>query len=167
MYGVRKISKNEKIDKSLIIGTEITAHGWRKYSPKKKFGLYCFINIHRALHTLEGDYWVVLEFDEKDIILVDGYRCRINKGKIVFLSKNPAGILQFFDYEKFDSRMAYYWSRDFGDQDIMIDKIKESMWAYKWAKDIGNQDVMIDRITEPFWSQIFHNQRIAKYLPDF
>jgi hypothetical protein len=30
----------------------------------------------------------------------------------------------------------------------MIDRITESKWAYYWALDIGNQDVMIARFPE-------------------
>jgi hypothetical protein len=44
-----------------------------------------------------------------------------------------------------DSKYAYYWAMNIGNQDIMIDRITDSKYAYYWAKDIGNQDIMIDR----------------------
>ncbi len=156
MYGLRKISRNGTNNYNdflwpLEVGAEVEAPDWNP-EPKCGGGLHCLPNAIGCWGLLFGYYWAVLEFDENDMVLIGNDKCKVKKCKIVFLSENPEGMIQFFDHEKFDSRMAYYWSRDFGDQDIMIDKIKESMWAYKWAKDIGNQDVMIDRITEPLWA---------------
>jgi hypothetical protein len=51
-----------------------------------------------------------------------------------------------------DSKYAYWWARDIGNKDIMIDRITDSYYAYCWARDIGNQDIMIDRVTESHWA---------------
>ena len=50
------------------------------------------------------------------------------------------------------SEPAYYWARDIGNRDIMINHIEDSEWAFRWAMNIGNQDIMIDRITESEWA---------------
>lgn len=31
----------------------------------------------------------------------------------------------------------------------------ESKWAYRWACDIGDQIIMIERITEPHWARLW------------
>ncbi len=51
-----------------------------------------------------------------------------------------------------DSGYAYYWARDIGNRDIMIDRITDSKYAYLWASNIGNRDIMIDRITDSKWA---------------
>ncbi len=51
-----------------------------------------------------------------------------------------------------DSEWAYYWARFIGNQDIMINRITDSVYAYRWARDIGNRDIMIDRITKSEWA---------------
>ena len=51
-----------------------------------------------------------------------------------------------------ESEYAFYWARDIGNIDIMINKITESKWAYEWARWIGNQDFMITKITESEWA---------------
>ncbi len=70
-----------------------------------------------------------------------------------------------------DSKYAYYWAKNIGNKDIMIDRITESEYAYWWAMDIGNQDIMINRITDSKyayrWARYIGNQDImtARY-PD-
>jgi hypothetical protein len=44
-----------------------------------------------------------------------------------------------------DSEYAYFWARDIGNQDIMINCITDSVYAYCWARGIGNTDIMIAR----------------------
>jgi len=50
-----------------------------------------------------------------------------------------------------ESKWAYWWAYYIGNRDIMINKITESAWAYGWARDIGNKDIMKSRVTEPKW----------------
>jgi len=58
-----------------------------------------------------------------------------------------------------DSRYAYCWAMNIGNQDIMIDRITDSQYAYTWATDIGNQDIMIDKITDSYYAYLW-----AKYI---
>ena len=51
-----------------------------------------------------------------------------------------------------ESKYAYWWARDIGNRDIMIDRITESEYAYLWARFIGNTDIMIDRITDSVYA---------------
>ena len=158
MYGLRKISKNNKneffdeidefndYDWPLEVGKRINK------TPPKRGDLYCLLNAKGNWNLLSGEYWAVLEFDEKDMVLIDNEKCKVKKCKIIFLSENPEGMLKFFDHEKFDSATAFKWASFVGNKDIMISKISESRWAYVWAKDIGNEDIMIDRITDSFWA---------------
>ena len=156
MYGLRKIRKNGKNDYNnfvwpLEVGAEVEASDWNS-KPECGGGLHCLPNAQGHWYLLHGHYWAVLEFDEKDMILIDSGKCKVKKCKIVFLSENPEGLLQFFDHEKFDSETAYWWARNIGNKDIMIDKITDSHWAYYWADNFGNRDIMIDRITESQWA---------------
>ena len=157
------------------MGAEVEAPDWNP-KPVCGGGLHCLPNAVGDWRLLKGDYWAVLEFDEGDMVLIEDNKCKVKKCKIVFLSENHSEeMLQFFDHEKFDSIIAYYWglylgNRDImspkivesecaynwayhiGNKNIMIDKISESRWAYWWAMNIGNKDIMIDRITESEWA---------------
>ena len=63
-----------------------------------------------------------------------------------------------------NSEYAYYWAKDIGNRDIMIDRITDSDYAYAWAKYIGNKDIMIDRITDSkyayYWARYIGNEDI-------
>jgi hypothetical protein len=48
------------------------------------------------------------------------------------------------------SSSAYWWSKNIGDREIMIDRITDSAYAYYWARDIGDKQIMRDRITDPY-----------------
>ena len=152
MYGLRKIRKDGKNDYNdfvwpLEVGAEVEAPDW---NPEL---LMCSLpRVTGSWDLLYGDCWGVFEIEEKDIILINNYIWKVRKCKIVFLSENPEGMLQFFDHEKFDSETAYNWAYHIGNQDIMIDKIVESEWACRWAVNIGNKDIMINRITESRWA---------------
>ena len=153
MYGLRKIRKNgnnyfNDFVWPLEVGAEVEAPDWNP-EPVCGGGLHCLPNGdgNWDLFFSYGHYWAVLEFDEKDMVLIDSEKCKVKKCKIVFISENPEGMLQFFDYENFNSRTAFHWARHIGNQDIMISKIVESEWAYKWAFHIGNRNIMINRIT--------------------
>ena len=52
---------------------------------------------------------------------------------------------------KLPSRWAYYWAKDIGDREILIEKVHESKWAYRWALELGDKEIMIDRVTESRW----------------
>ena len=156
MYGLRKISKDGKNQYNdfvwpLEVGAEVEAPDWNPV-PKCGGGLHCLPNTKGNWYLLDGEYWAVLKFNRKDKIQIDSNKCKVRKCKIVFLSENPEGMLKFFNSNKFDSKTAYKWALDIGNQDIMIDRITESEWAYKWAYYIGNRDIMIDRITESEWA---------------
>jgi hypothetical protein len=96
-------------------------------------------------YLLEGDYWAVLEFDEKDKVQIDSDKCKVKKCKIVFLSEKTEGILKYFDVNKFDSRTAYFWARNIGNRKIMINRITSIADAYLWCRDIGNKKFMIKK----------------------
>ena len=150
MYGLRKIKIDGKNDLNefmwpLEVGAEVEAPDWYP-EPKCGGGLYCLPNASGDWGLLSGEYWAVLEFDEKDMVQIDSEKCKVKKCKIVFLSENPNGMLKFFDHEKFDSETAYNWAYHIGDRDIMIDRITEPKWVFWWAAYIGNKDIMIDRI---------------------
>jgi hypothetical protein len=156
MYGLRKISKDGKNGYNdfvwpLTVGAEVEAPDWNPM-PKCGGGLHCLPNAKGDWDLLDGYYWAVLKFNKKDMVQIDGEKCKVRKCKIVFLSENPDGLLKFFNASKFNSETAYYWAYDIGDRDIMIDRITESEWAYRWALNIGDKDVMIDRITDPCWA---------------
>ena len=173
MYGLRKITKDGKNSYNnfvwpLEVGAEVEAPDWNP-EPKCGGGLHCLLDAQGGWPLLNGYYWAVLEFDEKDMVLIDGDKCKVRKCKIVFLSKNPEGLEKFFDFEKFDSQTAFYWAKNIGDRKQMIDKIAESGWAYYWSKDIGNREQMIDKITESEWAYYWarcvgdKEQMIAKF----
>ena len=124
-------------------------------------GLHCLPNAIGNWNLLDGHYWVVLEFDEKNKVQIDTGKCKARKCKIVFLSKNPEGLLQFFDHEKFNSETAYWWATKIGNKDIMIDRITESKWAYYWAYFFGNKDIMISKVVESDWAYMW-----ALYIGD-
>ena len=170
MYGLRKIAKDGKNPYNffiwpLIVDAEVEAPDWNP-EPFCGGGLHCLPNAIGNWHLLVGDYWAVLEFDEKDMVLIDDAdKCKVKKCKIVFLSEDPSEeMLQFFDHEQFNSEIAYLWGLHFGNRDIMFPKIVESKWAYYWADNFGNQDVLIDRITESeyayYWARNIGNRDI-------
>ncbi len=156
MYGLRKIAKDGKNSYNdfvwpLEVGADVEAPDWNS-EPNCGGGLHCLPNARGDWYLLSGEYWAVLKFNKKDMVQIDSEKCKVRKCKIVFLSENPEGMLKFFDHEKFDSETAYYWARNIGNKNIMIDKIIDSFWAYFWAVYIGNRDIMIDRITESKWA---------------
>ena len=63
------------------------------------------------------------------------------------------------------SKLAFYWALNVGDQDLMIDYVKEPRYAFCWAEHIGDSIVMKDRIKGIVWARkwnaIFRNNRIA------
>ena len=156
MYGLRKISKDgtnfyNDFVWPLEVGAEVEAPDWNP-EPICGGGFHCLPKAVGWWEVLRGDYWAILEFDERNMVLLRNGVCKVKNCKIVFLSENPNGMLKFFDHEKFDSRTAYNWAYYIGNRDIMISKIVESEWAYYWALHIGNRDIMIDRIVESEWA---------------
>ena len=156
MYGLRKISKDGKNPYNnfvwpLEVGAEVETPDWNSKS-ECGGGLHCLPNARGDWYLLSSEYWAVLKFNKKDMVLIDSDKCKVKKCKIVFLSENPEGMLKFFDHEKFDSETAYNWTYFIGNPDIMLDKIIDSEFAYMWARFIGNRDIMIDRITESKWA---------------
>jgi hypothetical protein len=152
MYGLRKIKKDGTNEYNnfvwpLTVGTEVEAPDWNP-EPKCGGGLHCLPNANGNWWLLEGEYWAVLEFDEKDMVQIDNEKCKVKKCKIVFLSENPEGMLKFFDVSKFDSHSAYYWTFRIGNRDIMIDCVKKARWAMLWAYFIGDKEVMFQRFPE-------------------
>ncbi len=158
MYGLRKISKNNKneffdeIDEFNDYDWPLEAGKRINKIPPNRGDLYCILNARGNWNLLSGEYWAVLEFESEDILRSDYWKCKIERCKIVFLSEDPEGMLQFFDHEKFDSQTAYDWALNIGNKDIMIDKIVTSREAYCWARNIGNKDIMIDKIIDSFWA---------------
>jgi hypothetical protein len=151
MYGLRKIRKNGKNDYNafvwpLKVGAEVVAPDWNP-EPECGGGLHCLPNAKGQWGLLSGEYWTVLEFNEKDMVKIDGDKCKVKKCKIVFLSENPKGMLKFFNANKFNSETAFLWAYYIGDRKIMIDRVVSSYYAYEWAADIGNKKIMRDRIT--------------------
>ena len=177
MYGLRKISNTSQRTPTMPTFVWPLEVGAEVESPYQQ-GLQCLLYLKDSSENwnlLDGNYWIVLEFDESDVVSTDTNLCNIDKGKIVFLSENSHGMLKFFDHEKFDSETAYYWALNTDDKIHTIDKIVEPYWrltwavnlgssellwpritgsapAYWWAKYIGNRDIMVDRITEEDWA---------------
>ena len=152
MYGLRKIAKDGR-DNNFIwpleIGAEVEAPFWNREPPTWHRGIGCLLNAKGMFgvpNIMGGEYWAVLEFDEKDIIFTGNLDCKVQRCKIVFLSENPEGLLQFFDWNNFDSDTAYQWAYHIGNRDIMIGKILKPEWVYFWALNIGNKDIMATRI---------------------
>ena len=154
MYGLRKIAKDgtniyNDFVWPLEVGAEVEAFDW---NPKPIYGggLYCLPNAQGDWTTLNGDDWAVIEFDEKDMVLIGVNKYKVRKCKIVFLSEHPKGkgMDRFFDFEKFDSESAYFWALFIGNQDQLVDRITESEWACYWANFIGNQEQLIARFPE-------------------
>jgi hypothetical protein len=129
MYGLRKIKKDGKnrfndFAWPLTVGAEVEAPDWNP-KPECGGGLHCLPNARGDWYLLEGDYWAVLKFNKKDMVQIDKHKCKVRKCKIVFLSKNPKGLLKFFDVNKFDSETAYRWAYHIGNGDIMIQRFPE------------------------------------------
>ena len=145
MYGLRKVAKNGKNDYNdfvwpLEVGAEVEAPDWNTIR-ECGGGLHCLPNATGNWYLLDGEYWAVLEFDEKDMVQVDSGKCKVKKCKIAFLSENPEGMLQFFDHEKFDPETARYWAYYVGDREKMIDKISEPGWVYEWITSFSNKNM--------------------------
>jgi hypothetical protein len=159
MYGLRKIYFDPKKNFAwpLDVGSRVRAPTWNR-AKNRSGGLLCLPNAQGNWGLLKGDCWVVLEFSRWNMVRIDPWSCKVKKCKIVFRHENPAGMITFFDINKFDSRSAYYWALNVGDHDIMIDKITDIYYAYCWGRYIGNLDEMIDRIAasdaDPEYSEI-------------
>ena len=150
-------------------------------------GVYCLPNAIGNWSKLSDGWWTVLEFDEKDLILLDRWKIwkkfskkkrlipdiynkkyKIKKCKIVFSQTmegaTPEKMLSFFDDSKFDSYTAYAWALNIGSKNKMLPKITKSQTAYFWAKNIGNRDKMVNKITESewalYWASQFGNKNI-------
>ncbi len=153
MYGLRKISKDGKNRYNdfawplTVDGSPVECPDWDS-EPECGGGLHCLPNAIGDWNLLNGHYWAIVKFNKKDMVMIGKGKCKVKKCKLVYLSESPAGLLQYFDHNKFDSKTAYLWARDIGNQDIMIDRITESEYAYWWAKKLGNRDIMIARFPE-------------------
>jgi hypothetical protein len=159
MYGLRKIRKDgtncyNDFVWPLTVGAEVVAPDWNT-ARDCGGGLHCLPNAQGDWTLLRGEYWAVLEFDEKDMVQIGLNKCKVKKCKIVFLSENHEGMLTFFDASKFDSRTAYFWAKNIGNLKIMIDRITTSYYAYLCAMYIGNREIMIDRITDSLWAYLW------------
>lgn len=160
-YGLRKINKNgihHDFKWSLEVGTVVECPDWSP-EPKCGNGLHLLPNAQGNWNLLHGHYWVVVEYDPTDLVMIDGEKGKVPKCKIVEI-QDPENfdsdkLLSYFDWSKFDSRNAYCWAFSIGNHDVMIDKITDPEWAYWWALYIGNRDVMIDRVTDPAWAYIW------------
>ena len=176
MYGLKKIKNDGKNEFKDFVWPIKIGENTNVEVPS----FYCLPEARGNWSVLVGDRWAVVEFDENDMVLFKDKRgeiekCGIKKCKLIWFSKSHGNLLDYFDYKNFDSKTAYQWAVNigdqyvmidritesewaykwaiyFGDDDIMIDRITDSEWAFKWARDIGNKDIMIDRITEPEWS---------------
>jgi hypothetical protein len=168
MYGLRKIyggGKDKQLGNKWVsdntkfpmnIGAIIEAQP--SWNPILRTGaIFCLPEARGGWWRLSGNYWCVLQYDEIDIIYQDSTQCRIKKCKLVFRSKNPKGLLKFFDASKFDSETAYQWAMEIGNRDIMIDRVTDSKWAYSWAMNIGDHHIMESRITDKLYLEIFNN----------
>ena len=163
MYGLRKIFKDGihwKYTWPLEVGAIATAPDW---NPKSECGggLHMLPNGIGNYDLLEGDLWAVVEFDEAEMIVIDGNKAKVPSCKIVYLSEDPPKYTDWFngvprsetayrwamsvgdkEYMKqfvTDSENAYYWAEDIGDRKHMKQFVTDSYWAYKWAVDIGDR----------------------------
>ena len=160
MYGLRKISKDGKnypnpLDNlngrdnlkdfvwPLEVGAKFKAPEWNKH-PMGGGGLLCCLNAQGG-YLLRGYYWVGLEFKEKDMVLCGYDRCKIRKGKIIFISKSRKGLIKFFENNNFDSQSGYYWAKYIRKKDITLDKITDIVYANEWVKSFGDKKEMIKR----------------------
>jgi hypothetical protein len=152
MYGLRKIKKDGKNSYNnfvwpLTVGAEVEASDWVR-ARVCGGGLHCLPNAQGNWSLLEGEYWVVLEFDEKDMVQIGNGKCKVRKCKIVFLSENPEGLLEYFDVNKFDSETAFRWAVNIGNREIMLGRITSSYYGYLWVDSIGDKEIMGKKFPE-------------------
>jgi hypothetical protein len=127
------------------VGDTVTAPDWNP-EPECGNGLHGLKQGNGNWYYLTGDDWLVIEVAEEDVVDIDDDKCKFRTGKIVYRG-DKEGLHQFASVMATDSRSAFYWGREIGDKEIMIDRVTDSDWAYEWAKAIGDREIMIDRIT--------------------
>jgi hypothetical protein len=121
---------------------------------------------------LEGNEWLIIEVEEKDIIQNIKGVCRFVKGKVLYRGKfnlvqhmyfgekklmNEEGLHPYAKVMALDSHSAIQWAELIGDREIMRDRITDSNAALYWAKKFGDREIMIKYINEPedayFWAR--------------
>ena len=134
MYGLRKISKDGQNPYNffiwpLIVGAEVEAPDWNP-EPVCGGGLHCLVKGRGDWSLLCGDYWAVLEFDEKDIVYLHRGFCKVKKCKIVFLSENPSvEMLKYLDLDKINFAVAELFCSD--PKSFDQHKIEEQLKEYQ------------------------------------
>lgn len=157
MYGLRKINQDGKhydFKWPLEVGAVAKCPDWNP-KPECGGGLHLLPEATGDYLLLDGHYWCVVEFDESQMVRIDGDKAKVPECRIVYLSENTDGLRKFFNFNKFDSETAYKWALKIGDREIMRDKITHNCHAYLWAFYIGDREIMRERIIDPFWINKF------------
>lgn len=120
-YGLRKINKDGihyGFQWPLEVGAIAVAPDW---NPEAECGggLHVLPNAQGDYWLLRGEYWAVVEYDADSLVMIDDKKGKVPSCKIVYLSENPDGLLEYFKDVQFDSRNAYRWARRIGDREYM------------------------------------------------
>jgi hypothetical protein len=145
MLGLHKANRNKKYRNfkwDLTVGAVNTAPDWNPLS--KYGGLHVLPNAQGSSYLLDasGDYWIVVEFDESDLVVINKKVAKVKQCKIVHVTENPNELLGYFKDVAFDNRSAYNWAKHIGDEAYMKQFITESKYAFWWALYIGDKEYM-------------------------
>jgi len=133
------------------VGDVVTAPDWDP-TPKCGGGLHGLLEADGEWLLLEGQQWLVIEADEKDIVRIGDDKCKFRTGKILYRG-NKIGLRKFTDRMAFTSRAAYRWASIIGHKSVLRNRVTESRWAYHWAMRFPkDRHIMRDRVTESSWA---------------
>jgi hypothetical protein len=144
------------------VGATVTAPVWDP-TPECGHGLHGLKQGNGDWLLLEGDDWLVIESNKKNVVDIDDCKCKFRTGKILYRGEKE-GLHKYASVMATESQSAYHWAREIGDREIMIGRVTDSLSAYCWAKQIGDREIMIDRVTEPtyayYWARNIGDRKI-------
>jgi hypothetical protein len=150
---LRKCKKDGSSSYGFVYGQTgdiVTAPDWDP-TPECGNGLHGLKQGNGAWFLLDGHDWLIIEAEEKDVVDIDFRKCKFRTGKIVYRGDED-GLHQYAAVMATNSMSAYFWAREIGDREIMIDRVTESKWAYWWALRVSDLEIMRDRITDSEWA---------------
>lgn len=143
MLGLAKFK--EKVE----VGTIVESPYWGVL-PVRGSGIFVLQKAQGDYNNLKGQYWAVLEYETSaDNFVLFKDRVEIYRGKVVYYSDDPSGLINFFKDEQFDENSAFSWAKLIGNREYMKNFISSDSFALQWAKEIGDADHMIKFIKTP------------------
>lgn len=171
-YGLKKIYKSSMFDTTignqvvfdLSIGTGSTIFN------NMEGLVVCDINGN--LSVLEGDDWMVVSYEDTDVISISDIVVVSKYINVYRCSNVDNTLLSYFDFTTLDSHGAYNWGLYLNQLDNVIQYVTDQGWASKWVKYIRTSDfdyfkaIITDQEWVYFWATELDSSEFLDKLTD-